>query len=638
MITREFHAKKPPFFTRLSNLIILQILFIFAAFGLLFLYPVKEEIATTDPSIIEEKFELLAETIRNCNEKKEIKTCSDELKKTFKKSFSHLDCLSSNVYVYDSNGVVVSLPCSGFMDEYKYTNFDKNYIHFALLKSENHLMQTIPSTQNIVYYYTFDLTDTQKGLLAAEFEHHYFVTSENKVLYTFGLLFLGGILISLLTIYLINKRIREPLARLMKGFEKTTQGDIYYMVETNKDIELNKLSESFNKMSRTLWDNDQRLKRYNQRLVDANKNLLDSREFLQKILNNSTSSIITTSPDGIIQVFNETAGEHFELSSKKAIGSHIKNYFTDDLDFNSLDIESQEEVEVVCKKSDGTVFPAFLLLAPIYDSNINISFHLYVLRDITESKSIHNMMIKMDRYYTKGEMAGDIAHEINNFLAILAGNIELMPLILKKNDPEKIKNKLELMKKQVDRIVNFTDGLLEANDGDESFVQVDINQLLKAVKSFLQPQNLFDYIAIETDLSEDIPLVHTNIGQIRQLFVNLVYNAGEAICEIEGTKIILISAKLTGEEDNKTVTITVKDNGPGLAKENIDYLFNKRFTTKPHGHGISLVACQKIVDSHFGLLKYRYDNGALFTVVLPITQNVEEQTEPTQSDSNSIYA
>ncbi len=635
MIRKFLNIKKPAFFTRLSNLIILQVLFVFAAFGLLFLYPVEEKITTADPSILEEKFASIAEKIIDCNKKEDLKSCAAILESSFKSSLSHLDYISSNIYILDNNEDLKPLIEVGRELE---NESEKGLVISELLKTESHLIQSIPSTQIIVYYYTFNLNSSQHALLVAEFGHHYFVTSRDKVLYIFGLLFLGGILVSLLTVYLINKRISEPLARIMKGLEKTTQGDLYYMVETDKDIELNKLTESFNTMSKTLWDNDQKLKKYNQKLIDSNSKLLSSREFLRKILDNSTGSIITTTPDGIIQVFNETAGEDFILSTEEAVGSHIKNLFTDDFDMKTLDHNFQNELEVICKRNDGTVFSAFLLIAPIYDNDFNISSHLYIISDISESKSIHNMMIRMDRYYTKGEMAGDIAHEINNFLAILSGNIELMPLLLKKNDPEKIQKKLELMKKQVDRIVNFTDGLLEANDGDETFIQVDMNQLLEAVKAFLQPQNLFDYIEIKTEYADNIPLVHTNIGQIRQLFVNLIYNAGEALCEKEGDKIIVVKSELTGDAENKTVTITVSDNGPGVVNVNIDYLFQKRFTTKSHGHGISLVACKKIIDTHSGSIKYSYQGGALFTVVLPVNQIVEVQDYINLQNSTSSYA
>ncbi len=631
MISEKLRQKRPAFFTRLSNLILLQVFFIFAAFGLLFLYPVEEEITTANPSVIESKFKIIGEEIAKCSQQEKVTSCQSMLEKSFQTSMNHLDYLNSNVFILDSNQVIISLLT---LDENDYNSADyynQKIIKSELLRSGEHLLQNIPSTQNIVYYYTFHLNKTQKALFVVEFEHHYFVTSESKVLYVFGLLFLGGILISLLTIYLIRKRVQEPLARLMKGFEKTTQGDLYYMVETNKDAELNKLTESFNKMSQTLWDKDQKLKKYNSRLKEVNNKLMNSRQHLRKVLDNSSSSIITTSPDGIVQMFNETASEHFQLSTEQAVGVDINNLFADGFNFKILDDNSQDQIEVVCKRNDGTVFPAFLLFAPIYDNELNLSAWLYVMQDITESKTIHNMMVQMDRYYVKGEMAGDIAHEINNFLAILSGNIELMPLILKKNDPEKITKKLELMKKQVDRIVNFTDGLLEANDGDDSFVQVDMNQLLLAVKSFLQPQNLFDYVEIEMELSDELPLVYTQIGHVRQMFVNLVYNAGESIESLEGEKSIKIKSILTGSDDNKTVTITVSDNGAGVAKENREYLFKKRFTTKAHGHGISLVACQKIVDTHSGTLEYEYNDGASFRVVLPVHQDVEQSDEPCDS-------
>ncbi len=631
MISQKLRQKRPAFFTRLSNLILLQVLFIFAAFGLLFLYPVEEEITTANPSVIESKFKIIGEEIAKCSQQEKITSCQSMLEQSFQNSMNNLEYLNSNVFILDTNKVLTALFTLDENDDNSADNYNQKIIESELLREGKHLLQNIPSTQNIVYYYTFQLNEKQKALFAVEFEHHYFVTSESKVLYVFGLLFLGGILISLLTIYLIRKRVQEPLARLMKGFEKTTQGDLYYMVETNKDAELNKLTESFNKMSQTLWEKDQKLKKYNSRLEESNNKLLSSREHLRKVLDNSSSSIITTSPDGIVQMFNETASENFQLSTEQAVGVDINNLFADGFNFKILDDNSQDQIEVVCKRNDGTVFPAFLLFAPIYDNELNLSSWLYVMQDISESKTIHNMMIQMDRYYVKGEMAGDIAHEINNFLAILSGNIELMPLILKKNDPEKITKKLELMKKQVDRIVSFTDGLLEANDGDDSFVQVDMNQLLSAVKSFLQPQNLFDFVEIEMELSEDLPLVYTQIGHVRQMFVNLVYNAGEAIESLEGEKKIKIKSTLTGSDDDKTVTITVSDNGTGVSKENVEYLFKKRFTTKAHGHGISLVACQKIVDTHSGRLEYEYSHGALFRVVLPVHQDVEQSDEPCDS-------
>ena len=636
MISQYIKNNRPAFFTRLSNLIILQILFLFVAFGILFLYPVEEEVSSKNPVEIEKKFEIVAQDLESCLDGSGSTACKELLQSEFKSNFPQLDFLSGNVFVLDSAQNVTTL----FLDRKSLTTsddtFNRQFIKSELLKSEAHLLQSIPSTQKIIYYYIFDLKNNQNALIAVEFAHHYIVTSKNKVLYTFGLLFLGGILISLLTVYLINKRIREPLTQIMNGLEKTTQGDLYYMVVMNKDKELNKLANSFNEMSRTLWNKDQKLKRYNKKLLEINTNLSNSKEFLRKVLDNSSVSIITTNTQGIIKVFNETASEHFDISIEKATGTHISEYFTHEIDPTLFDNRSDQEIEVVCKKSDNTVFPAFVRVASLFDSDLQIVSYLYVIQDISESKSTHNIMIQMDRYYTKGEMAGDIAHEINNFLAILSGNIELMPLILKKNDPEKINAKLELMKKQVDRIVNFTDGLLEANDGDESFVQVDMNQLVMAVKSFLQPQNLFDYIEIKTHLADNIPLVHTNIGQIRQLLVNLIYNAGEELVKMEEDKSIIVSTELTGETDKPTITLSVKDNGPGIAKENIDYIFQKRFTTKPHGNGISLLACQKIIDSHNGSIMYQYDNGAIFTIVLPITQDIE-QIENHHNKDSALY-
>ena len=64
----------------------------------------------------------------------------------------------------------------------------------------------------------------------------------------------------------------------------------------------------------------------------------------------------------------------------------------------------------------------------------------------------------------------------------------------------------------------------------------------------------------------------------------------------------------------------VRDNGPGVVADKVPILFKRRFTTKRHGHGIGLITCRRIVENHGGEIDYRFDGGAVFTVMLPLEQ------------------
>jgi len=402
------------------------------------------------------------------------------------------------------------------------------------------------------------------------------------------------------------------------------------MVEPQRDSEIKKLAASYNKMTRALLEDEKKIKRYNQRLEEANYELNKSEDFLKLVIDSSPNSIILTQLNGRIQLFNKKACDDFGFNQTEAIGMNI-----DDLLAHSIKeakknqmLRDDNSLEMLCRRSDGTTFPSYINYAPVKTEAGEEAAGLYIIRDISESKGFQEMLVRLDRYYTKGEMAGDIAHEINNFLAILSGNIELFPIFLKKNDPEKISGKLELMKTTCDRIAKFTDGLLDVGEDQTNFVKDDINHMIKTILEFLKPQNKFDYTKIHTNLSDEIPLVMLDVGQIQQVIVNLTNNAAEAMSAMDGDKNVTISTFLTQPNGQPHLAIEVRDNGPGVAEEKVPLLFNQRFTTKNKGHGIGLVTCRKISNSHNGRLSYQYDNGAVFMLEIPVEQAVVAASDP----------
>ena len=92
---------------------------------------------------------------------------------------------------------------------------------------------------------------------------------------------------------------------------------------------------------------------------------------------------------------------------------------------------------------------------------------------------------------------------------------------------------------------------------------------------------------------------------------------------------------LNTDEGDK-VEIKVKDNGPGGEESKIADVFNKRFTTKRKGHGIGLIICKRIVDAHQGSISYSYENGACFTIVLPVSSSQTEKDEAQKQTASVI--
>jgi signal transduction histidine kinase len=227
-------------------------------------------------------------------------------------------------------------------------------------------------------------------------------------------------------------------------------------------------------------------------------------------------------------------------------------------------------------------------------------------------------------------MARDIAHEINNYLAVLQGNLELMPMFLAKNDMAKCEQKLNVMKDTVTKISNFTDGLTKFSDENSEFIGEDLNQLIENLVAFLKPQNKYDDILIGTNLSENLPLVEIDASQIQLLLVNLISNAAEALRNFEGTRWIIISTSV--DEYGENAYIKVADSGPGVPAEMVPNLFVKRFSTH-RGNGLGLITCKNAVDNHHGEISYHSsdESQAVFIVRIPVKRSPRSVDSPSMA-------
>ncbi|HWR81759.1 MAG TPA: ATP-binding protein, partial [Candidatus Deferrimicrobium sp.] len=239
-------------------------------------------------------------------------------------------------------------------------------------------------------------------------------------------------------------------------------------------------------------------------------------------------------------------------------------------------------------------------------------------------------------YYTRGEMAGEVAHEINNYLAVLSGNLELLPLFWARQDEEKFRQKLAVMKQTVDKIARFSEALPESDPDTAVFEMTDLNQLVQNTVSFLKPQNKFDKIEMTTSLRPDLPWVEVDAGQINQVLVNILTNSAEALKERDSPKRISVTISPAGAAPLLKVQIEIVDNGPGVLPDKEGLLFAKRFTTRRKGTGIGLITCRKIVEAHGGSIEYRFADGAVFRIELPLRQNHRELPFDATAESHDL--
>ncbi|MCK4857877.1 MAG: PAS domain S-box protein, partial [candidate division Zixibacteria bacterium] len=634
------HIIRPALLSRLSHIIIVQVIFVFTAFVLILFSPNRE--AKVDFSTVERDFRSLSDGVMDylvaakpTSETLQNDPLVDESLRQLVQSYSNV--MKSSIYLLELDGGIANI-----FDYYAHNgkpmdpgdDLDLGEIARPILYNmtesydTNRLVPISLSTDRLIYAYSFQLDYQCPAVMVAVLRQELLVSNRDALLYGLLVLFLGSILVSLLTVYLISQRFRDPLKRLEHGLAKTAEGELFYLLEENGDAEVNRLVNSFNQMSKKLWKNHQALKRYNRLLKDAYLTQTESQVFLATLIDCSPCCVVAVSSDGEVVIFNRKASEVFGYDNSGALGLTINELFAtsrESAGFISSEPTSDSAGEVICRRNDGSTFPAFMVISQISAGTNQLPAHLFIFLDISESKNFQEMIVSIDRYYTRGEMAGDIAHEINNYLAVLGGNIELMPLFLKRGDQEKIDKKLELMKTTVDKIARFADGLMDINQGEMQFVPADLNQLVQNILAFLTPQNRFDGIDITTELSSEIPLVQLDPNQIQQILVNLIQNAADAMADCPDARQIQVRTELSDDKTHSRVVVA--DNGPGVDSEREPSLFEKRFTTKHKGHGYGLVICKRIIDKHNGSICYQRTDRTEFLFELPI-KHVQQDDQP----------
>ena len=149
---------------------------------------------------------------------------------------------------------------------------------------------------------------------------------------------------------------------------------------------------------------------------------------------------------------------------------------------------------------------------------------------------------------------------------------------------------------------------------------LDVNETIHEVIALARSEVQRNRVALETQLSDDVPLILADRIQLQQVILNLMMNAIEAMSRVgEGPRELLIRS---GADESKGVVVVVRDSGPGLDPKSLEHLFEPFYTTKPQGMGMGLAICRSIIEAHGGRLwaTTNAPRGAVFQFTLPIVE------------------
>jgi len=366
----------------------------------------------------------------------------------------------------------------------------------------------------------------------------------------------------------------------------------------------------------------------------AEEALAAEKERLAVTLKSIGDGVITTDIDGNVVLINRAAEMLTGFSQAETHGKPLSEVFRivnektripcDDPVKKIIDSAGMVEIEsdTILIAKDGTERIVADSGSPIKDKDSNIIGVVLVFRDVTEKKRIEDELRKTQKLESLGILAGGIAHDYNNILTAIIANISLAKTYTQKG--ERIYDRLEKMEKAAIMASRLNHQLLTFSRGGAPVKETVI------VSEFVRDSVMFalggSNITCEFDIADDLRPVDADVGQISQVFNNIIINAHQAMPDGGAITVSAHNITITDEDvlpitNGNYILISITDEGYGIPPENLEKIFDPFFTTKEKGSGLGLSISYSIVKNHDGHIGVRSKVGAgtTFMIYLPVS-------------------
>jgi PAS domain S-box-containing protein len=360
--------------------------------------------------------------------------------------------------------------------------------------------------------------------------------------------------------------------------------------------------------------------------------LASERELLTVTLNSLGEGVVAADQEGRIILINNTAVDLIGFSQDEVMGEPFNEilYVLDDQTSEAVffTVPQKTPANPVLVTRELKEVPIAMNCSPITALDGRIIGTVIVFRDISEKQKTERELLKADKLESLGILAGGIAHDFNNILAAILANIQLAMVKMEKNEDARkyLLNTVETARKASD----LTKQLLTFSKGGAP-VKKDAS-LIELIRDTTEFALRGASIKAEFAIPDDLWGASIDEGQISQVIHNLVINAKQAmpkggVINVNVENIII--QEETRFNPGKYVKITVKDQGLGIAKENLSKIFDPFFTTKKEGNGLGLATSYSIINQHNGYIEVesKENVGTTFFIYLPASTMPVVRTE-----------
>lgn len=437
-----------------------------------------------------------------------------------------------------------------------------------------------------------------------------------SIIETIGYSLLVGYTVSLAVIVFaavwFARTIARPIHELAGAARQMADGDFDARVQEKGTEEQRILSVTFNQLAERIQNQLVQLRQQTHDLETSNRELSQTQHFLQNILANIRTGVMSVDREGRISHINSVGESILHVSEwrQKDVAEAIScASFTNLIVYALRQAVSVHQNEVPYERRDGALVPLQVSIAPVIESG-ELSGLVVTYHDLSTIRQLEEQVRRQDRLASLGRMAAGVAHEIRNPLGIIRGSAELLRNRFSGQPGEEGLSEFILEEvRRLSRVVN--DFLLFARPPEPNREEIPIDFFFEEMADYFTKQRMGAAYTLKTECVGAVPPIAADLNLCRQVFLNLFLNAQDAMPN--GGEIVLRAQVFSQRE----VAIDVQDSGDGIPPDRIDKIFDPFYTSKDTGTGLGLSLVHQIMSNHGGRIEVESTpgKGSLFRLI-----------------------
>ncbi|PMP73215.1 MAG: PAS domain-containing sensor histidine kinase [Roseiflexus castenholzii] len=345
-----------------------------------------------------------------------------------------------------------------------------------------------------------------------------------------------------------------------------------------------------------------------------------SRNLIRGVIDSVPMGLVLIDPVGYVLAANRALAERFGLEPAMLVGrfyGDVLGEWSEAAAARTFATRQPQRLRRTLQRPGGSEALIEIASIPLFDASGAVHQAVEVWEDITERVALQTQLVRAEKLAAIGHLAASIAHEVGNPLQAIQGFLALFLEQCPSETPNQ--HFLQLAEEEIERIVRVLERLRDLyRPRADVFTSVNVNELIESVLLLTGKQLERSRIQVLRELAPDLPTIQGVADQLKQVLLNLVLNAAEAMPN--GGTLHVQTYRYHSMEGQGAVAMAITDTGIGIPPDQLTRIFDGLHTTKERGMGLGLYTSRAIIERHLGRISAQSipGEGTTFEIVLPV--------------------